>query len=267
MDKRTEKILKEITNNSIRKDILESELFKLLRYRKMLDPDRNSSIVIGRIPKAFKDEGYKVLGCNFDDVLDTWITVIDMSDKFPEEWRPVKGYESLYDVSNWGRIMSLDHWKNNGTGGYIQKGRMLKPVKTKKGYLQVHLCKDGKKKCFRVHRLVWEAFNGIIPDGYEINHINENKTNNRLDNLNLLTHKANVNYGTAIERMKEKLTNGKLSDPVLQLTLDDKLIKEWPSTQECGRNGFNQGAVAACCRGERKTYKGFKWVKKINYIK
>ena len=252
MDKRTEKILKEITNNSIRKDILESELFKLLRYRKMLDPDRNSSIVIGRIPKAFKDEGYKVLGCNFDDVLDTWITVIDMSDKFPEEWRPVKGYESLYDVSNWGRMRSLK----------FGKVRVLKPCKGKDGYFRVGLRKVGKYKCFLVHRLVWEAFNGSIPEGYEINHIDENKHNNRLDNMNLLTHRQNMNWGTGIKKRSENN-----SQAVLQLTLDDELVKEWPSATEAGRHGFKQGAISRCCRGKLKQYKGFKWVKKINYIK
>lgn len=61
------------------------------------------------------------------------------------------------------------------------------------------------------------------------------------------------------KKMSEAHKNGKRSKKVLQLTLDGELIREWSSTMECGRNGFNQSSVAACCRGERKTHKGFKW--------
>lgn len=157
-----------------------------------------------------------------------------------EEWRPVKDYEGLYEVSNFGRVRSLK----------FGKVRILKLFKNSKGYLYVDLYKDGKRKEFRVHRLVWETFNGAIPDGMEVNHINEIKTDNSLWNLNLMTRKENINYGKRTE---------KCSNPVLQLTLDEVLVKEWPSTQECGRNGFSQSRVSACCRGEFKQYKGFLW--------
>lgn len=165
-----------------------------------------------------------------------------------EIWKSVLGYIGLYEVSNYGRVRSLKH----------EKIRILKQLKHTNGYLKVNLCKDGITKIFYVHRLVYEAFNGFIPDGYEINHINEDKTDNRLDNLNLLTHGENIRYGTANQRRAEKL-----SDQVLQLTLDEVLVKEWPSIAEAGRHGFNLGAVCACCRGKLKQYKGFKWVKKL----
>ena len=174
-------------------------------------------------------------------------------------WKDILGYEELYQGSNLGKIRSLDRWKDSGTGGYIQKGRILKPCKTKDGYLQVCLCKDGKKKLFSVHRLVWEAFNGEIPEGMEVNHIDEDKTDNRLDNMNLLSHKANSDWGTRNKKISEKMTNGKLSKRVYQYTLDGVLVKIWSSTQECGRNGFNQANVGACCRGKLKQYKGFLW--------
>lgn len=160
-----------------------------------------------------------------------------------EEWRPVKDYEGLYEVSNFGRVRSLK----------FGKVRILKLIKIKIGYLYIGLYKDGRAKKFRVNRLVYEAFNGEIPDGMEVNHINEIKTDNSVWNLNLMTRKENNNYGKRTE---------KCSNPVLQLTLDGELVREWSSTQECGRNGFSQGCVSACCRGEFKQYKGFLWIKK-----
>ena len=171
-----------------------------------------------------------------------------------ENWKDVLGYEGLYQASNLGRIRSLNY---NREG----KIKILKPVKAKNGYLRVNLYKDGKLKHYSVHRLVWEAFNGKIPEGYEINHINEIKTDNRLENLNLMTPKQNVNWGTRNQRVGEKQRNdSNRSKPVLQFTLEWKFVREWPSTKECGRNGFNQGHVAECCRGELKTYKGYKWM-------
>ena len=73
----------------------------------------------------------------------------------------------------------------------------------------------------------------------------------------------NTNYGNRNRIVSEKMTNGKLSFPIIQSTLDEQFVKEWPSIKECGRNGFNQGAVCACCRGKLKQYKGFKWGYKL----
>lgn len=173
-----------------------------------------------------------------------------------EEWRPVSEYIGLYEVSNFGRVRSLDHWRDSGTGSYVQKGRILKLNKSK-GYLRVQLCKDGKPKWFKIHRLVYEAFNGKIPENMQVNHINEIKTDNSVWNLNLMSPKENINYGIGIKRRATKE-----SQPVLQLTLDEVLVKEWPSMREAGRNGFDQGAVSACCLGKLKSYKGFLWRKK-----
>lgn len=178
-----------------------------------------------------------------------WIQMQSEMKEATEIWKDILGYKDLYQGSNIGRIRSLK----------FGKVRILKPFKTKKNYLQVALFKGEKKKQLFVHRLVYEAFNGEIPEGMEINHIDENPLNNRLDNLNLMTHIDNMNYGTRNQKAKEKLTNGKLSKRVYQYTIDGVLVKIWSSTQECGRNGFSQGDVAECCRGERKQYKGFIW--------
>ena len=159
-----------------------------------------------------------------------------------EIWKSIKGYENLYEASNWGRIGSLWHGKV----------RILKPCKISKGYLHVCLWKDGKYKNFFVHRLVYEAFNGAIPDGIQVNHIDEDKTNNRLENLNLMTCRENNNYGTRNQRAAEKL-----SQTVLQLTYPGlEFMCEWPSTCEAGRHGFNQSCVVSCCNGKYKSHKG-----------
>ena len=125
-----------------------------------------------------------------------------------EEWRDIKGYEGLYQVSNEGRVKSLDRivtansrWGK--TRKMMFKGRDVKQFIGENGYFKVSLCKNGKPISKDVHRLVYEAFNGKILDNMQVNHIDENKTNNTLSNLNLLTPKENTNWGTAIERMKE----------------------------------------------------------------
>lgn len=183
-----------------------------------------------------------------------------------EIWKDIRGYIGLYEASNWGRIRSLDRWIKCSNGRLrFFKGGILKLSKTKDGYLKVDLWKNGNVKTFLVHCLVWEAFNGPIPEGMQVNHIDENKLNNRLDNLNLMSHKDNINWGTRNKRVSVTLTNGKRSDKVLQLTLDYELINEWPSIAEAGRNGFSKSKICECCNGKRKSYKGFKWVKKINY--
>ena len=110
-----------------------------------------------------------------------------------EIWKPVLGYEGLYEACNiGGKIRSLNY---NKTG----KIMILSTCHSGK-YDQIHLYKESNVKCYLVHRLVWEAFNGPIPEGMQVNHIDENKRNNNLDNLNLMTPMENVNWGTGIER-------------------------------------------------------------------
>lgn len=109
-----------------------------------------------------------------------------------EKWKPVVGYDD-YEVSDQGRVRSLNY-------KCTRKVKALKPAISSKGYLFVGLYKNGKKKNFYVHRLVVEAFRGLIPKGKVVNHLNEIKTDNRLENLEVVTAKENVNWGTAQER-------------------------------------------------------------------
>ena len=161
-----------------------------------------------------------------------------------------------YQVSNFGNIMSLNY---NHTG----KPKLLKYKKEKNGYLRVYLCKNKKSKIFLVHRLVAETFLENPDNLPQVNHKDENKTNNFVGtpendykdgNLEWCNHEYNNNYGTHNERSAKTR-----SKKVLQLSLDGVLIKEWTSTNECGRNGFDNSAVVRCCNGERKTHKGYIW--------
>lgn len=166
-----------------------------------------------------------------------------------EFWEDKKDYKGHYQVSNFGRIKSIKFGKEI----------ILKPGTNKNGYSYVILYKNGKVKKFTVHRLVAEAF---IPNPYnlpEVNHKDENKQNNVASNLEWCDAKYNHNYGTINERIAAKNTNGKCSKKVYQYTLDGQFVREWESTREAGRNGFDQSAVAACCRGKRKKYKDFIW--------
>lgn len=180
---------------------------------------------------------------------------------FLEIWKDIAGYEGLYQVSNLGNVRSLGRWRGNGKGVYFQEGQIIKPFKNKRGYQIVDLRKNGRKNHY-VHRLVAQSFIENPENLPCINHKDESKTNNRVDNLEWCSYVYNNNYGTRNKRMAESK-----SKKVIQLTLDGKIVREWASTVECGLNGFNKGHVAECCRGERKTHKGYRWVYAEDYFK
>ena len=192
-----------------------------------------------------------------------------------EIWRPVKNYETYYEVSSYGRVRSVDRIVTYSNGRkHLHKGKIIKPAKVCDGYLQIQLWKSGKVKQVLIHRLVAQAFLPNPDNLPQVNHKDENKTNNRVflnkdgsvelkkSNLEWCDGKYNVNYGTAIKRMREKKLNSpKLSKPVLQIDLEtNQIIAEYPSVAEALRQlNISQGHISECCRGERKTYKGFKW--------
>ena len=149
---------------------------------------------------------------------------------------PVLGSEGFYEVSSLGRTRSLDHIVNGKNNHKVLKrGKLLKQQISKYGYARITLYKNNQPKIYFVHVLVWEAFNGPKPEGMQVNHINENKTDNRLENLNLMSPKENTNWGTGISRRSKKQKNGKKAKPVIQYDLEGNFIKEWPSAREVKR--------------------------------
>ena len=169
-----------------------------------------------------------------------------------ETWKNIKGYEGLYQVSNMGRVKSLE--RKNCLGRTI-KERILKPAMDRGGYLQVGLCAGGKKKTLKVHRLVCEAFHDNPENKPDANHINENKTDNRACNLEWSTRRENLNHGTRNERSAKAL-----SKPICQYTLDEKIVKTWASLTEVKRQtGFGQSHISEVANGNRKTAYGFIW--------
>lgn len=177
-----------------------------------------------------------------------------------EIWKPVKNYEGLYEVSSYGNVRSLDRVINYNDGRkFYYKGQIRKIKKRPNGYLFCELWKNTKPKTFNVHRLVAQAFIPNPNNLPQVNHRDENKTNNCVDNLEWCDSKYNMNYGTARQRMAEKL-----SMSVLQIDINTgQVVSEYPSAAEAGRkNGFSQGGISDCCNGKSKTYKGFKWLYK-----
>ena len=168
-----------------------------------------------------------------------------------EIWKDIKGYEWKYQVSNYGRVKSLNYRRTGNE-------RLLKPILQPTGYLFVMLCKPLKN--FFIHRLVAEAFIPNPDNLPQVNHKDEDKTNNHVDNLEWCTQLYNLNYGSRNKRISEsQLNHPNKSKKVYQYTLYGELVKEWESINECVRNGFNLGAVFSCCKGERKTHKGYRW--------
>lgn len=156
-----------------------------------------------------------------------------------EIFRDIPGYESLYRASNKGRILSL----------HSNPPRFLKAAKKETDYLIVGLCKNGKSKTYGVQYLVGRAFPDICGEwfeGAEANHIDGNRSNNVPENINWLSHDANVKYS----QLK----------PVGQYTLDGVLLKTYSSTIEAARQtGLSQGNIVSCCQGKRHTCGGYVW--------
>ena len=206
-----------------------------------------------------------------------------------EIWKPIKDYEGLYEVSNLGRVKSLNYRK---TG----KEKILKNIECR-GYLAVCLTKNGKQKLFKVHRLVAETF---IPNPESkpcIDHINTIKNDNRVKNLRWVTHKENNNnpltkkkysenhreqtgennpmYGRTGEKSPRygkqhtEETKKKMSKSVVQINPNtNEVIKVWGSAIEAERQGrFNNSAINQCCKGKRKSHKGYKWIFLEDYEK
>ena len=151
-----------------------------------------------------------------------------------EIWKPVVGYEGIYEVSNFGRVLS------------IRKNMIMKlhDNNTGKGYKYIWGHKDGNREKLYVHIIVAQTFLPNPDNLPEVNHIDENPSNNRVDNLEWCTHKYNCCYSNEKE--------------ILRFSKDGAFIDEWPSMLEIERTlKMPYQSVSACCRGVNKTCYGF----------
>jgi hypothetical protein len=188
-----------------------------------------------------------------------------------EIWKPVAHYEGIYQINNFGDLKSLE--RIGGNNHHI-KEKIISQQLDKLGYYKVTLTKNGKCKHVLVHRLVAEHFipdkstfksmldedrSLIDLDKLEVNHKDENKQNNNVNNLEWCTHKYNSNYGTRTERIIPK-TIDKTRTPVDQCDENWNVIKEWYSTNEAARSlKIAQQNITKCCQGNRHHAGGFRW--------
>ena len=151
-----------------------------------------------------------------------------------EVWKDVVGYEVVYKVSNFGNVYS------------VKRDKRLKPRNHRDGYLQVRLYINGKGKDLKVHRLVAQAFIPNPDNKPQVNHLDEDKTNNNVNNLDWVTNKENNNYGTKNKKIK--------------VIYQDNTYEYWVSSTEFAREfGFDQSSICAVLRGRRKTYHGMRF--------
>lgn len=167
-----------------------------------------------------------------------------------EEWRQIRGYEGHYEVSNHGRVLSCARTCAHSKGGTKSVApRILKPGKDKNGYLQVHLSKGGKTAVYKIHRLVAQAF-VCNPHGMSVvNHKDENKQNNRADNLEFCTREYNIRYGTGLRRSHEKHQK-----PVVCV----ETATVYPSAK-IARDKTGAGHISECCKNQNRTSGGYHW--------
>lgn len=186
-----------------------------------------------------------------------------------ELWKPVVGYEGLYEVSDLGRVRSIRRMIPVVRNGIMYEtpigGNILKPQKLSHGYVGVWLygkdCIAGKNgKPFSVHRIVARAF-CENPNGYdEVNHKNEIKWDNRAKNLEWCTHIENSQYGTRGERIGKKLKNGVRSREVYQYTPEGVFVAKYPSMAEAQRStGYRKGNIWKQMTGKYETAYGYIW--------
>lgn len=183
-----------------------------------------------------------------------------------EIWKDAVGYEGFYQVSNLGRVRSVDRTITRSDGlKMFFKGGIRRPTKTKLGYLRVTTSVNGKYRKVPVHRMVAKAFIPN-PNNYKyINHKDEDKSNNAADNLEWCTAAYNNTYGTRIQRVKKSEGFQELHErnkkPVAQYSLDGEFIKEHPSYSDAAREiGADISNLGASCIGQILSSNGFIWI-------
>lgn len=187
-----------------------------------------------------------------------------------EEWKDVKGFEKLYEVSNLGEVRAKTRIVKFGTQARTIIPRNLHPFEKVNGYLSVKIYKDKKQYTCYVHRLVAMSFCSGFFDKADVNHIDGNKSNNKSSNLEWCTRSENVLHSVNV--LHNQLGNRKIgkkwnSKPIVQLSLNGEKIKDWSSAFEVQRVlGFCEASIRNCLYGAnskgRRCYQshGYKWM-------
>lgn len=167
-----------------------------------------------------------------------------------EEWRDIKGFEGLYQVSNLGRVKSLDRIDNNNR---IRRGRILKPSMKKSGYVHIILHKKGNPYYLLLHRIVAEAFIPNPNNLPQVNHINEDKSINSSDNLEWITSKDNINFGN---RTKKAIAHSK-KKPIYAIDSEHNISKFSSIHEACRELNLYPSCVCHCLKGRLNTTGGY----------
>lgn len=167
-----------------------------------------------------------------------------------EIWKDIEGFEGYYQVSNLGNVKSLNY-KRSG------KAKLLSPKKHNKGYLQIQLNNGNANKTFTIHRLVAQAFISN-PDKLPcVNHKDEDKTNNRAENLEWCSSKYNAKYSASLHPNRKKITQ---IQKVVQYDKNGNIIKVWDNAHSIYlETKMSDWSIAECCRGNRKSAYGYIW--------
>lgn len=185
---------------------------------------------------------------------------------FTEEvWKDIKGYEGYYQISNYGRVASIQRTfickdKKPQTRHFM----ILKPTKEKHGYMLIKLTKNDNHKGFLIHRLVAQAFIPNANNKPEVNHINGNKEDNRVPNLEWVNRSENMRHRIDVLGFKGGMfgKTGKLNPKhkiVIQIK-NNKVVREFFGSHEAERiTGISSGSIRAACRGEHKSAGGYQW--------
>lgn len=174
-------------------------------------------------------------------------------------YKDIPGYEEFYYADSNGNIYSKDRFHNTSQGGFIKKGRMLKPFKNNRGYLNVSLCGNNGQKTEKVHRLIAKTFLDNPNNYQEINHKNEIKDDNRVINLEWCDRLYNMNYGTIRSRLSEHADSKNRVKPIVRLNKNGDVIRKYESITSVKEDGFDPSYVLKVCRGTKQEAYGFVW--------
>lgn len=177
-----------------------------------------------------------------------------------EIWKDIVGYEGLYQISNYARIKRLSRKVKSGFGSYRTINEMILTPKSDNGYKRIGLTKDNVRKMHSIHRLVYEAFVGKINDGYELDHIDTDRTNNSLSNLRIVTSQENKNNPLTLKHYSTANKKKAKRRGVIVMDLDGNIMYYFSSMSDAARElGLHVSGIGHCCKGDFKDYKGYKF--------